>query len=469
MIKALFAALILSAAFEPIGLWFAAIIGYALFFTGLRKSSNPVLHSLIFGLVSNAIILHWSSKYVGLLPWTFLATLQAVFYIPVGVIYRRTQSLPWAITALLVTEELRARFPFGGFSWTRIAFSQVDSPLLPLVSYGGVLFLTFVTLLLALALVKVTVKRISLILLTLLGAAFLPQQTVPTQELSLLAIQGNTPSVGLEFNSRAKAVFYLHRDLTLQVLQEQGQTDLTSERKYDAIIWPENAIDIDPRNYPEVALDIESLTAQFQMPLIAGVVLKNDGVPQNASVMYGADNVIASTYIKRYLTPFGEYMPLRPLAEFISPYASSVNDFSAGDSFVQHIISGQKVSPIICYEIINDGLVRTAALGSKALIVQTNSATFANTSQGAQQLAITRIRAVEHSRAILSVSTVGISAFIDNNGRVINQGLENESLALSGVLGLQDNITLADHLGGAAVLLTLLFSLIFAIKRPLRY
>jgi apolipoprotein N-acyltransferase len=55
---------------------------------------------------------------------------------------------------------------------------------------------------------------------------------------------------------------------------------------------------------------------------------------------------------------------------------------------------------------------------SEALIVQTNSATFANTAQSAQQLAITRIRAVEHSRYVLSVSTIGISAFIDNNGRV---------------------------------------------------
>lgn len=464
MTKALLAALIFSAAFEPIGLWFAAIIGYALFFACLRKSSSPVLHSLIFGLVSSAIILHWSSKYVGFLPWALLAALQAVFYIPVGVIYRRTQSLPWAIVALLATEELRARFPFGGFSWTRIAFSQVESPLLPLVSYGGVLLLTFVTLLLALAFVKISIKKASLVLFTLLIAALLPQQMAPAQELSLLAIQGNTPSVGLEFNSRAKAVFYLHRDLTRQVLQEQGQGDLTKARKYDAIIWPENAIDIDPRNYPEVASDIESLIVEFQSPLIAGVVLTNNKSPQNASIMYGVNKEIESTYIKQYLTPFGEYMPLRTLAEFISPYAASVNDFSAGDRFIQHEISGAKISPIICFEIINDGLVRTAAFNSKALIVQTNSATFANTAESAQQLAITRIRAVEHSRQILSVSTVGISAFIDNNGQVISQSPESVSLALSGKLGLLDNTTIADRLGGVAVLLTLSLAVIFAVS-----
>jgi len=68
------------------------------------------------------------------------------------------------------------------------------------------------------------------------------------------------------------------------------------------------------------------------------------------------------------------------------------------------------------------------------LIVQTNSATFAGTAESAQQLAITRIRAVEHSREILSVSTVGISAFIDNNGRVLSQTTENTQVSLAGKL-----------------------------------
>jgi len=74
------------------------------------------------------------------------------------------------------------------------------------------------------------------------------------------------------------------------------------------------------------------------------------------------------------------------------------------------------------------------ANNSQALIVQTNSATFAGTAESAQQLAITRIRAVEHSRDILSVSTVGISAFIDNNGRVLSQTAENTQDSLAGKL-----------------------------------
>jgi apolipoprotein N-acyltransferase len=461
MVILLLSALLVSAAFEPIGLWYLALVGYALFFRRLSNSKRPVLTSFIFGLILNGIVLHWSSKYVGALPWLLLTFLQATFYLPVGWVYRKTGSLRWVVLTFLICEELRARFPFGGFAWTRIAFSQVDSPLLPLVSIGGVLLLSFATLLSALALNRLQFRSLALLALSFLIVTLLPNNPTSTEKISLIAIQGNTPSVGLEFNSRAKAVFYLHRDTTRELVKQ----------RYDAVVWPENAIDIDPRNYPEVLSDIKTLVNEIETPLIAGVVLTEQGSPANASVMYDNTGVVKSTYIKRYLTPFGEYMPLRKIAEFVSPYAKSVNDFKPGNAFVPHMISGKKIAPIICYEIINDGLVRESANRSGAIIVQTNSATFANTPESAQQLAITRIRAVEHSRDILSVSTVGISAFIDNNGDVKFQTQENISTSISGDLKISSHQTLSDRLGGVAPLLVLLASLIFAVgsrRRALR-
>jgi apolipoprotein N-acyltransferase len=162
--------------------------------------------------------------------------------------------------------------------------------------------------------------------------------------------------------------------------------------------------------------------------------------------MYGENGQEESVYIKRGLTPFGEYMPLRKLAEIVSPMAKTVNDFAPGGGLVAHKVTGFDLGPVICYEIIKDGLVRQMAEKSDALIVQTNSATFAYTAESAQQLAITRIRAVEHSREILSVSTVGITAFIDNNGRVLSQTLENKKAFLTGRLTMNSYETLIDRL-----------------------
>ena len=429
------AAFLASAAFEPIGLWFSALFGFALFFRKLIKSDRPVIHSFIFGLVLNAIVLHWSGKYVGALPWLLLALLQALFYLPIGLIYGRTKNLWFSGLTLLLMEELRARFPFGGFGWTRIAFSQVESPALPIVSIGGVVALSAFTVLIAIFASRFSSKSFLVIAMLFIVAFLLPNNPQGSGSVRLLAVQGNTPKVGLEFNSRAKAVFNLHRDAT---------RDFAKER-YDAIVWPENAIDLDPRKNPEVAADITSLTKELQTPLIAGVVQLGNGSPENASIMYSKEGQSESVYVKRGLTPFGEFMPLRKLAEFVNPMAKTVVDFVPGEELVTHQVKGSSLGPIICYEIIIDSLVREMAGSSKALVVQTNSATFANTAESAQQLAITRIRAVEHSRSILSVSTVGISAFIDNNGRVVSQTPENTKAFLVGNLPLNASTTLVDR------------------------
>jgi apolipoprotein N-acyltransferase len=458
MVVLILSAVLTSAAFEPFGIWYLAIAGYALFLRSLNTSRVPIATAFIFGLVVNAIVLHWTGKYVGVLPWLLLSLLQALFYIPVGFTYKKTSSLRWAVFALLLCEELRARFPFGGFSWTRIAFSQSESPFVPLVSYGGVLVLSYITLLLALLISQLRLKSLIFAGISIFLVGLMPGNPKPVESIGLIAIQGNTPSVGLEFNSRAKAVFNLHRDVTRDLV----------EPGYDAIIWPENAIDIDPRNYPDVMEDIRSLVKDLDTPLIAGVVLRENGFPANASILYGVDGDVDSTYIKRYLTPFGEFIPLRKLAEFVSPYAALVNDFKEGSELFTHEIAGEKVSPIICYEIINDGLVREVSETSGAFIVQTNSATFANTAQSSQQLAITRIRAIEHAREILSVSTVGISAFIDNNGVVKQATQENISTSIAGDLYLSKYQTIADRLGGVAPLLTLLVSLIGALLKNRR-
>ena len=160
------------------------------------------------------------------------------------------------------------------------------------------------------------------------------------------------------------------------------------------------------------------------------------------------------------MTPFGEFMPLRGLAEFISPFAASVEDFKPGSELVTHEVAGAALGPIICYEIINDRLVAEMSLNSDALIVQTNSATFAGTAESRQQLAITRIRALESSRSVLSVSTIGISAFINSNGEVTQVTPENIQTSLSGDLILNDHVTFASKWGGAVKIAILLFFLL---------
>ena len=453
----LLAALLFSASFEPIGLWFLAPIGFALLFKKIERTNSPVISFLFFGLISQGVILFWSGKYVGLLPWALLSILQAIYLIPVGFIFKKTRNLWYTITALLLMDEIRSRFPFGGFGWTRIGFSQADAPYLNLASIGGVALLSFLVLLLAYLLTHLRVRSVLLISII----CFLPVGTsaalATSNSLTVAGVQGNTPKVGLEFNERAEAVFNLHLEKTR-----------TISKSVDLIVWPENASDIDPFLTPGINSKLSIISQTKDSPIIIGAVLRSNGTLRNASILLDSLST-KSIYIKQHLTPFGEYIPLRGPAEFVSPYAAGVRDFSPGGKYLVHKVGDFEVGPIICYEIIDDSLVRLAASKSDALVVQTNSATFSGTSESAQQLNITRIRAAEHNRDILSVSTVGISALIDNNGKVLKQSRENVSEIIYGSLRSNRSETISDKLGGNSWILIVGLSTLYGALHRRRF
>ena len=207
---------------------------------------------------------------------------------------------------------------------------------------------------------------------------------------------------------------------------------------------------------------MRALIADTGKPLLAGEVLR-DGAPQNAAILFDDKAEVSSIYIKRYLTPFGEYMPLRSLAEFISPFAKKVNDFSAGKSQVIHTVKSKNISSVLCFEILNDGIVRQAASQSGLMVIHTNSATFAGTAEGAQQLAITRLRALEHDRSIISVSTTGQSAIIDEKSSLLKSLEDGEIGSLGGEIKLRDTRTISSLLGGFAPIIVLVLTILWAL------
>jgi apolipoprotein N-acyltransferase len=452
-VVAAFAGVLFAFSFEPIGLWFLAPIAYAIFLRVCQKGGNLYRRAFLFGFISSAITLWWAGKYVGFLPLALLALLHGLFYLPLGFLSRYTNNILWFIPALLAIEELRSHFPFGGFSWMRIAFSQVDAPFASVITIGGALLLSAWVLVISSMIATLHARLILPILLMLFLPLFLNNTHSSVNEISFVGIQGNTPSVGLAFNDRAEAVFNLHVTETRKVAADAADAA-------DVIIWPENAIDVDPFANSRVSTSIESLTSALKTPLITGAITRQSGQLENVSLMYNESGEVVSYYSKQYLTPFGEYMPLRSIARIVSPYVDDVVDFSVGDKVENHVVNGLILAPVICYELLSDSLVQSAAKSSNALVVQTNSATFANTSESAQQLSITRLRALENAREIVSVSTIGISAHIGINGEIVSRTGENVSAQLSGDLQSNSNRTLANLLGGYAPGIVLLISML---------
>ena len=452
---------LLSLAFKPVGLWFAAPLGLALLIYSVANSASFLTPFALFAFTFNAVALSWSNKYVGIAPWLALVILETLFYLPLILLKRLGEKWYFYLpVAYLLLEELRSRFPFGGFGWLRIGFSQADAPYVRLATVGGVSLLSLATVFLGVAVYQLAQRGSGLtlpviaILLTLSGIFISPNNS-PRQTFQVLAVQGSVPKVGLNFNERATEVFYRHLI--------QTDTAMATAKKPDLIIWPENSLDVDPFNNQKVGSALSSIVEKYQIPILIGAVLQSNGKVQNASILWQPKVGATSTYIKRHLTPFGEVMPLRSALTFFSNLPNQITDFSAGDKAVIHKVGQAKIAPIICFELLDDKLIQRSAGSSNLFVVQTNSATFANTAESAQQLAITRIRTLEHARYAVSVSTVGISAIIDTNGLVLKSTKENIATSIEGAVALNATTSIYDRIGQFAWALVLLIGMGFGL------
>jgi apolipoprotein N-acyltransferase len=427
---------LLSAAFEPVGKWWVAPIAIAVHMYALSISSRKVLSSFIFGLTLNLIVLHWSSTFVGSIPWVILAIGLSLFYLPLALVSK------WGITAYpliyILLEEVRNRFPFGGFGWVRIAFTQADAPYAKIAAIGGATALSAAVVLIALVIFHISHRKFSLLPLLPFLFVLVPVNTYVVDSTNVLMIQGNVPQMGLDFNSRAKAVFNNHFERT--------QMEIAKNPNVDFILWPENSVDVDPFLNSDVKKSLDSI----KQPLIIGAIVNKGSTLLNTSILWGGE--LPETYIKQHLTPFGEYIPLRSLARVISPLVDEVEDFSPGDSGKTFEFGTIKVAPVICYELIDDALLEKAAKNSNILAVQTNSATFGMSAESAQQLSITRIRAIEHGRNIASVSTTGYSAIIDSSGKVLQKTSMGAADSIRASVDLIEGQTPRDRAGDWALI-----------------
>ena len=438
---------LLSGAFAPLTMWWLAPIALALHIFTLKRCEHPFLNSFIFALVFNAIALHWTSTFVGSIPWTILALGQATLFIPLGFAHKYGVALYPFIFLLL--EQLRGSFPFGGFGWMRIAYSQADAPYRSIAAIGGAAGLSALVLCISLTLSALFNARVHVIAILPLLLLLIPIHSNSIGVVRVLMVQGDVPALGLDFNSRAKAVFINHVNETKKALAFDNNVDF--------ILWPENAVDVDPFTNSDVKTTLNSFTT----PLIIGAVIREKGSLQNVSILWR--NEVKETYVKQHLTPFGEYIPMRSLASKISPLVGSVEDFSPGSSSKIFEIAPAKIAPIICFELIDDRILSTAAQESNLLVVQTNSATFGFSPESAQQLEISRIRAIEHGRNTLSVSTTGISAVIDRTGAVTARTQIHQPAHIFASVQLLDSQTPRDRAGNWATAAAFLWLLILGI------
>lgn len=397
---------------------------------------------------------------MGDIPWLILTVLQVVLLLPLALVPMSGRKNLFIFPFLWVLVEfLRSHFPFNGFGWGRIAFSQADAPYAQIARIGGAPLLGFFVALISVFFYLAFQKRVLtsvLLLISLIAfsfAASVTRPSLPKRDFAFIAIQGGVPSLGLDFNSRATQVFENHLRTTVDYVTSQ-------DTKPQVILWPENSIDVDPFKDPIVRDQLQSVADEFDVPFIVGAVLQHGPNFQNASILWEPLKGPTTIYLKRHLTPFGEYIPWRRIAEIVSPYAKNVVDFVPGNQIVIHKVGKAKIAPIICFELLDDASGRAMASASNAFVVQTNSATFGLSPESDQQLGITRIRSIEHQRYSISISTSGVSALIDPRGRVSHRTGQNRSGVIDSQIALINSLSIADRFGSPVEAVLILIPLI---------
>ena len=229
----------------------------------------------------------------------------------------------------------------------------------------------------------------------------------------------------------------------------------------DLIIWPENASDLDPIRTKAIADKIANLKKEGGVDFLIGAVLDGKSGPENAAIHYRSNGEIVK-YVKRDLAPFGEYIPLRTLAEKISPLARNVVDFQPGKvRQIFRVKTGQFI-PLICFELLDDQVFTESASESNFLVSMTNNATFGKSSEAAQQFLIARVRAYEMRKEAAVVSTTGFTGFINSKGGVALQAEQFQSTALSKEITLHNYRTpISRHRSAPEFAVILIFAITF--------
>lgn len=466
----------LSGAFPPLGWWPLAIPATALLLWSVRGARVGVAFAvgLAGGFAFYGTHIIWLTTYLGPVPWLALAGVQTLFFaiaaVAISLAWRwgvpfsntpawRLLGLPAVLAGLWTAREgIVSVWPYGGFSWGRLSFSQSEGPFRELVAWVGASGLSFVLALIAAMLLQAVmvmlgrgrvllrVIRIAPTISLTLIALVVPVWPIETTgEVRVAAVQGNADA-GLWSQRERGAILDDHLQATVPILDEQ----------VDLVVWPENAADLNPLRHPQAAGVLDYVTDEMDAPLIVGTI--TDGVEDetfNSILLWEPGEGPTGQYDKIHPVPFAEYLPDR---DFWYPLAPDLFDLIPRDySFGQRpnvldipLPVGRDLAAgiAICFDIVDDELLHEMIDGGAEIILApTNNADFGQSAESEQQLAIARLRAIEYGRSVVNISTVGMSAIIAPDGSTISDLPTFEPGAMVEAVPLSTTVTPAATFG----------------------
>jgi len=196
------------------------------------------------------------------------------------------------------------------------------------------------------------------------------------------------------------------------------------------VVWPENVIDVHQFSTSPERAQVAAQAARLGVPILVGVT--EDAGPghfRNAQIVVLPDGTLGDRYDKVRIVPFGEFLPMRSLIELIPGQPTNLvsRDAIAGAGpAVLHTPRGP-VAVAISWEVFFGGRARDGVEhGGQLLLNPTNGSSYTGTILQTQQIASSRLRALETGRWVVQVAPTGFSAFVTSDGEVIDRTRTSE-------------------------------------------
>lgn len=467
------AGLLLTAALPPFGWWPLGIAGAALLVLVLDDQHGKRRVALAYAVAAGFVIpgIFWMSEFTA--PGYVLACLFESTLFAIGVVLapRGRWQLVGLPAAIVVSESLRASWPFGGVPVPTIAQTQVGGPLAQGARLGGELLITALVLVAGVAVVEASRRRwvpaaacaAAVIAVTFAGT-FAPRGD-RVGSLTIAAVQGGGPRGTRAINSDASVVFARHIEASQDI-----------KPGVDVVLWPEDVVDVgeDVRGTLE-GTQLAAIAERLHATLIAGVVEGGEAEQQDTVFInfiqaWGPDGSPLGRYEKNRRVPFGEFIPFRSIVEKVGDVSAVPRDARIGRGPGLLDTPAGKLGAVISWEVFFSDRARDAiSHGGEVLLVPTNSASFSSTQMPALELGAARLRAIETGRDVVQVAPTGFSAVITPTGHVRQQGPLGRRIVLHATVGRRHGQTPYTRLGDGPFFLLAVLVLLFArFPRPHR-
>lgn len=311
------------------------------------------------------------------------------------------------------------------FSWASVYYSQVDNYIIFLAEYFGGYVVSFLVVLIAVAILSNFRKAIVFFVMpSIFLLSFIPKG-IGDSEYDIRVSLVTTGNLNSFVN-----------DMINKSVDEIPFTDL--------IIWPENSFIINNEENNIILNGLKSAAIDYGVEVIYTGFFK-DG---NSNFLRLQTLTSNEKYDKTILVPFVESNILE-LPERAYSLIPSNNNL---DSIY---VNGVKVSPSICYELLFSDYIRKNTDYKSAFLINTsNDYWLKGGSISFQMLQIARVRAIEIGKPLLRVTSNGYSAIVDKSGSLVAISYDNN---IRGGIKFSSNATIYHMHGLFPFVLLVLF------------